>query len=671
MIFLDKRSKLLQDQNDWFWHLRRPLQIFTDLFILGAAFFAAYMPALNIRLESFDPEISITKVSFVVLIEFITLYLFGIYSIIWRYISLSDLKPFLASAIVSASVLLVLRFGLGFTPFNIWQVPISVILIQTVLGYGGLLAVRLARRFVYERFQRSDYPKHQRKLPTRRVLLAGAGSIGASLAREIAHNADSALEILGFLDDDPRKIGGRVSGFKVLGRTDELPRFASELNIEEIIITLNGSDSSTIRKVAELAAKNGLHTRIVPSLTDLAEGRHKIDRVRELKIEDLLGRPPVLLDLSGIEKILSGKTILVTGAGGSIGSELVRQLTAFSPNKILLLERSEFALFEIDRELKEFDSKIEFIPLLADINDHKRLDFIFSNYLPEIIFHAAAHKHVPLMETNAIEAVRNNIFGTLSVAEIAGRFNAERFVLISTDKAINPSSVMGATKRISELIIQELNDRYQTRFCAVRFGNVIGSAGSVIPIFTEQIKRGGPVTVTDPEMRRYFMTIKEAAQLVIQASSIGKGGEIFLLDMGKPVKILDLAEDMIRLSGFQPYQDIDIVFTGIRPGEKLFEELETSGNKLLPTEHPKIFLDRIPRLSSAEIANLIASFNKALSAQSDTEIKKLFSEYLPESGFSYRQNHLPEIAAETIFDLLNNDKINTKKAGQARFAQSD
>ncbi|HEX8638281.1 MAG TPA: nucleoside-diphosphate sugar epimerase/dehydratase, partial [Pyrinomonadaceae bacterium] len=369
----------------------------------------------------------------------------------------------------------------------------------------------------------------------------------------------------------------------------------------------------------------------VPSLNEIAHGRVSVSRIRDVQIEDLLGREPVQLDDQNLHEFLTGKVVMVTGAGGSIGSEIVRQTTNYQPKMLVLIERAEFMLFQIERELVKDYPETEFVPLLADIGDEARMREIFERFRPEVIFHAAAHKHVPLMEANTVEAIKNNVFATNLIGELAGEYATKNFVLISTDKAVNPTSVMGASKRIAEIVLQNLNRKYQTNYIAVRFGNVLGSAGSVVPIFAEQIRKGEPITVTDPAMTRYFMTIPEASQLVMQAGALGAGGEIFILDMGKPVKILDLAEDMIRLSGLKPYEDIDIAFTGVRGGEKLFEELEITGENLLKTKHPKIYIGKISTYDNEEVAQIVGAFRQAVNDSDEAKIRRLFNRFLPEA----------------------------------------
>jgi len=374
-----------------------------------------------------------------------------------------------------------------------------------------------------------------------------------------------------------------------------------------------------------------IRAQIVPSLDEIAAGRVSVSRIRDVEIEDLLGREPVHLDDENIHEFLTGKNVMVTGAGGSIGSELVRQIAHYKPRQIILVERAEYFLFQISRDISTHFPNVESVPLIADVCDEARMREIFGQYSPSVVFHAAAHKHVPLMEVNTVEAIKNNVFGTELVGKLAGEYRAKSFVLVSTDKAVNPTSVMGASKRVAEIVVQGLDQLFETHFIAVRFGNVLGSAGSVVPIFREQIRSGEAVTVTHEDMSRYFMTIPEASQLVLQAGALGSGGEIFVLDMGRPVRILDLAEDMIRLSGLTPYEDVDIVFTGIRQGEKLFEELEMTGENLLKTRHPKIFIGRIATYSHQQIEQILDDLTAAVKQNSASLVRKTFGDYLPDS----------------------------------------
>jgi FlaA1/EpsC-like NDP-sugar epimerase len=629
---------------DTLWFLRRPFQFLADITILSAAFLFAYLPAVNIQLGEFYFYTAITQLPFVVFVQFSSLFLVGAYSIIWRYVSLEDIKAFLKAALISSIILLSFRFLLSLTEFNIWQVPLSVIFIDTALAFGGLLGLRVIRRFSYELGEKRNFAGPRRRIKRKATLFVGAGRIGAIAVKDVLGRADTEYEVRGFVDDDRRKKGGSVNGIKVLGTTDDLARLVDELNIEQVVIAIDQAQGKEIRRVLDICREIPVKARILPSLHEIVHGKVQVSRIRDVEIEDLLGRDPIQLDDKNLHDFLSDKVVMVTGAGGSIGSELVRQVAQFNPKCLLLVERAEFMLFQIEREMAKEFSETPFVPLLADIADVPRMREIFNEYRPNVVFHAAAHKHVPLMEANPTEAIKNNIFATKLIGELAGESGTKDFVLISTDKAVNPTSVMGASKRIAEIVLQNLNNKFDTNFMAVRFGNVLGSAGSVVPIFREQIRKGEAITVTDKEMTRYFMTIPEASQLVLQAGALGKGGEIFILDMGEPVKILDLAEDMIRLSGLEPYEDIDIVFTGIRNGEKLFEELEITGENLLKTEHPKIFIGKIATYSEDEVGNILSNFQNAVTNSDEAKIRALFNYFLPEAKITEKSETIAKIS---------------------------
>jgi FlaA1/EpsC-like NDP-sugar epimerase len=430
----------------------------------------------------------------------------------------------------------------------------------------------------------------------RRFLIIGAGNAGEALLREMLRRKDVQYEVVGFIDDNPAKVGMSIHGISVLGNVDQLPELCKKNDIDELAIAIPSASRKQLRRVVQVCQGTKLRFSTIPSLTDIASGKLRVSQMRDVDINDLLGRDVVKLDLDEIETFLKDRVILVTGAGGSIGSEMCRQVCAFGPKLLLLVEQAENPLFFIEGELRRNFPGVKMNAIICDITDKMRVEQIFSDYRPEVVIHAAAHKHVPLMEGNPGEAVKNNVLGTRTVADAADAFLAATFVMISTDKAVNPTSIMGSTKRVAEMYIQDLNNTSSTRFVTVRFGNVLGSNGSVVPIFKQQIAVGGPVTVTHPEMRRYFMTIPEASQLVLQAAAMGEGGEIFVLDMGEPVKILDLARELITLSGFRPGEDIEIEFAGLRPGEKLFEELSIEGEDMLQTKHPKIAVWRnIPK----------------------------------------------------------------------------
>lgn len=507
----------------------------------------------------------------------------------WRYVGISDLLMIVKASLVSTLILVILWFGLlSAEPLRRYLRDLTTIsqavfildMFTTVVLLGGL---RMAVRLYHEEFSTEQAGK------LKKFLIIGAGNAGEALLREIHRMPVEQYEVIGFIDDDPAKQGMNIHGIPVLGRIDQLPQICKKQEIDEIAIAMPSATAKQMRRVVQICEGAKIHFRTVPSVADIASGKFKVSQIRDIDINDLLGREAIQLDLDMIEQYIKGKVILVTGAGGSIGSEMCRQVCHFAPKHLLLLEQAENALFFIDRELRVSFPQISMELLICDITDKKRVEQIFERFKPEVVIHAAAHKHVPLMEANPGEAIKNNVVGTKTVADAADKFGASSFVMISTDKAVNPTSIMGSSKRIAELYIQDLGKTSKTHFVTVRFGNVLGSNGSVVPIFKNQIAAGGPVTVTHPEMRRYFMTIPEASQLVLQAAAMGKkGGEIFVLDMGEPVKIVDLAKELITLSGFRPGEDIEIIFTGTRPGEKLFEELSIKGEDMVPTRHPKI-----------------------------------------------------------------------------------
>ncbi|MBE0537906.1 MAG: polysaccharide biosynthesis protein [Phycisphaerae bacterium] len=456
---------------------------------------------------------------------------------------------------------------------------IMVDLFTTILLLSGArMAVRLYHEEYFARGTKA----------VKRFLIVGAGDAGEALLREMLRTRADEYRVVGFIDDDPIKQGIRIHGVPVLGAVDKLPQICTEQKIDEIGIAMPSANHKQLRRVVQVCQGAKIRFRTVPSITDIASGKLRVSQIRDVDINDLLGRDVVHLDLAEIEQFLKGQVVLVTGAGGSIGSEMCRQVCHFEPRRLLLVEQAENPLFFIERELRAQFDKVPIRAIVCDITDRQRLNGIFTEHAPSVVIHAAAHKHVPLMEINAGEAIKNNVQGTMAVADAADAHGAAHFVMISTDKAVNPTSIMGSTKRVAEMYIQDLNQTSRTHFVTVRFGNVLGSNGSVVPIFKQQIAAGGPVTVTHPEMRRYFMTIPEASQLVLQAATMGQGGEIFVLDMGEPVKIVDLARELITLSGFRPGEDIEIAFAGVRPGEKLFEELSIAGEDMLPTRHPKI-----------------------------------------------------------------------------------
>lgn len=577
----------------------RVIQKILDGLMLTAAFIFAYLLRHEFSLESHEKRAMLFQVLIIIPIKILFLYRAGIYRIIWRYISIPETLRIIYSLAAASLLLLVGRLVLAYT-VNALSVPLSIIIFDFVLSAAALLGIRVMRRISFEESQKRQVKPLSEK-EQKNVLLIGAGRAGVRTIDEIKGRGDMNLNVRGFIDDDNFKQNAVIHGLKVIGKTSDLPRLVEELSIDHVIISIAQTSRQNIRRIIDICKDIPVKVRTIPGLFELIQGNVTISRIRDLRIEDLLGRPAVELDKEGVNRYISEKIVVVTGAGGSIGSELTRQIAVCKPECILLIERAEFALFKIEQEILQSFPDVKIIPLVADITNRSRLREIFRKYRPEVVFHAAAHKHVPLMETNPVEAVHNNIIGTFILGEVAGEQKVKCFVLISTDKAVNPTSVMGASKRVAELVTLSLDKKHDTRYISVRFGNVIGSTGSVIPIFQEQIKRGGPITVTHREMTRYFMTIPEATQLVLQAGAIGRGGEILVLDMGEPIKIYDLALDTIRLSGLKPNEDIEIVFTGIRPGEKLTEELQGKSENLTKTRHPKIFIGQNNSALNGEI----------------------------------------------------------------------
>jgi FlaA1/EpsC-like NDP-sugar epimerase len=620
----------------WAFTLQRRTQFLLDLCALTACFLFAYLLRFDFSVPELRWDQALIQVPLVVLVQFAVLVLTGIYSFVWRYIGLNELGAFARAVAIWSVPLLMLRFGLP-DEHQDWRVPISVIVMDGVLAFGSLVGLRVVRRVIYERFERDSRARKSRastrtERRLKRTLLIGAGRAGVLSVREIANRGDTDLDVVGFVDDDPLKQGTVIHGVRVLGTCRDLPRLARELEVDQVVVTIAEAPPETIRKVVEACERSRLRVRTIPGLYEVLQGKVAISRFRDIAMEDLLGRDPVRLDENDLGRFLSGRRVMVTGAAGSIGSELARQIARFRPSHLLLLERAESALFDVDRELRNLWPELRVVPLVGDVIDEHRLRALFREGVPDVIFHAAAHKHVPLMEASPTEALRNNVLGTETLARVAGERGVGSFVLISTDKAVRPSSVMGASKRMAELVVQDADRRYpQTRFEAVRFGNVLGSAGSVIRIFRDQIARGGPVTVTHPDMRRYFMTIPEAAQLVIQAGAMGRGGEIFVLDMGEPVSILSLAEEMIRLSGFVPHKDVEIEFTGPRAGEKLFEELGLDGEQLAATRHPKILIGRLSPYPPERVADALQTARRLVVEGSGLQVRELLSSFLPEA----------------------------------------
>ena len=545
-----------------------------------------------------------------------------LYTRIWRYAGMREMVAVLIATTLGA--------GLFYTGMYVFDksLPRSIYLISWILSTGVIGIGRMVLHYIAMQYG----GKQSTDADMVNTLIIGAGDAGATIAREIERYHKRSRKVIGFIDDDESKFNRLMGGVRILGNRHDIPSIVKENKVKEIIIAMPSVTRNEIRNIMEICSPLKCKVNTLPGMYQLLDDEVLVSHLHPVSIEDLLERDEVRLDMDIVEHYIRDKVVLVTGAGGSIGSEICRQIMRVGPKQLLLLGHGENSIYLINQELKNIYKDGPIIPIIADIRDKQQLDQIFTQYNPQVVFHAAAHKHVPLMEIQPMAAVLNNIYGTRNVADVAGRHGVERFVMISTDKAVNPTSVMGATKRVAEKVIISMNDTYDTKYITVRFGNVLGSRGSVIPLFKKQIEAGGPVTVTDPEMTRYFMTIPEASQLVLQAGAMGKGGEVFLLDMGEPVKIIDLARNMIRLSGLEPDKDIHIKITGLRPGEKKYEELLTSEEGTNRTNHTKIFEAPLDTVDRDLLIDKIATFD---SCETDMDVIGVLQDIIP----TYTPNH--------------------------------
>jgi len=596
--------------------------IITDIIIFSLSFYLAFLLRFDFSIPYRYAKILPYWLIITVLLKIILLIIFKNYRFNWRFVSIDDLLKTSLILLLAFSILFPLNFLLQKVPnLYFYSVPKSILVIDLLISLLLISFLRIAKRIYNEFLAKNNFGK--------RTVIIGAGVTGERIGRALKHNAD--FKPIFFADDDEMKIGTKIHDIPILGKLNNLPELIKENKIEAAIIAIPSATHKEIKRIFEILMNSDIKDiKIVPSLSQLPKNLISIKDLKDLSIEDLLSREPIKIEEEKVKNFLQNKKIFVSGAGGSIGSEIIRQLLKFKPKSIIAFEIDETELHSLSIEITEKlkDKNITFIPIVGDIRDKEKLKKLFKKYKPDIVFHAAAYKHVPLMEHFPEEAIKTNILGTYNLGITAIENGVEKFINISTDKAVNPSSIMGATKRLAEMICSTLNDRGKTKFISVRFGNVLGSRGSVIPIFLEQIKKGGPVTVTHPEMKRYFMTISEAVLLVFQAAAMGKGGEVFVLDMGEPVKIVKLAENLIKLQGLEPYKDIDIVFTGLRPGEKLFEELLTAEEGTDKTYHKKIFIAKISeKLSLKDIEVLIDLF-KNLDDKSPEEIKKILKKYI-------------------------------------------
>ena len=553
-------------------------------------------------------------------------YPLGLYRRLWRHASIGELRMLMAASAVGAAIgavvgLLALPL-LGLAPT---RAPFSVVVIDGMLAGAFVALPRLLARA-----GSWGHPQRRRDDKAKRTLIVGAGTTGKQVAKELFASARLGMVPIGFADDNKSKHGHMLCDLPVLGSLSDLRELITKHDVAELVIAMPSASGTVVRQVVRAALDSGISTLTVPSLPEIISQKGGGASLREVEIQDLLRRDLVETDMASVAALATGETVLITGAGGSIGSELCRQLGRLAPTKLVVLGHGENSIFDIYHELRESFPHVEVVPVIADVRDRERMHKLVALYSPHAVFHAAAHKHVPLMEGNIAEAITNNVTGTRNTVDAALAAGVQRFVFISTDKAVRPTSVMGASKRVAEQIVQHAAMKHDRNFVSVRFGNVLGSRGSVVPSFMRQIRAGGPVTVTHPEMQRFFMTIPEAVQLVLQAGALGRGGEVFVLDMGEPVKVVDLATDLIRLSGLEPGQDIKIQFTGIRPGEKLYEEMFFSAENVLPTDHPKVLRARNGLLAEGTMRKVELLTNEAHRGQADDVLRQLLRELVPD-----------------------------------------
>ncbi|MGZ9005957.1 MAG: polysaccharide biosynthesis protein [Burkholderiales bacterium] len=629
--------------------LRVFLVFLHDVVAAGAAWFIAHWLRFNMEITPFYTDHMLRTLVWVVPAQTFVFWAFGLYRGIWRYASLQDLKRLLVAIAIAAFITPFLLFVVGLSG----PVPRTVLLLDPIL----LLLIMSGSRLSYRVYKEHDVYGALR-YQGKPVLVLGAGDTALTLLRELERSP--AWRVVGFLDDDPGKVGRLVNGVKVYGRISDLPEVAQRIGVQHAIVAMPGATHEARRQAVQACSDAKLKALTVPSYDDLVSGRVTVSALRDIELDDLLGRDPVVLDDAGLHQLLTGRVVMVSGAGGSIGSELCREIARFEPKLLVMFELGEFALYSINEDLTERSPALAKVCVIGDVKDEARAAEVLGKYRPGVVFHAAAYKHVPLMEEeNAWLALQNNVLGTYTLAAAAAAHGVERFVLISTDKAVNPVNVMGASKRLAEQVCQALQQRTSMRLMAVRFGNVLGSTGSVIPKFREQLARGGPVTVTHPDIIRYFMSIPEAAQLVLQAGAMGNGGEVFLLDMGKPVRIADLARDMIRLSGMSE-DEVKITYTGLRPGEKLFEELMGGDEESIATPHPKV---RIVRLAppAGDLLDALIPWLRATRTLSDDDTRLALTRWVAE----YQPASVEPAPASRSVATAHDERANVFGAGHA------
>jgi len=611
-----------------------------DAILVAVAYLLSYLLRFDFQIpEEFLIFFKMTMI-FIVLFKLLIFYLFRLYNVVWQYTGMIDLRNAVkANLTASLFIIIISLISSSFVKY-----PLGIFIIDGFISTIFIGGARVIIRLIFLSVNKKGYLADTKIIgsPKKKTVIIGAGEAGEKIIREVRDNPRFNYDVVGFLDDDPSKLGLNIHGFPVIGGIEKIGDIAESYKLEEAIIAIPSASGKVMRLIVESCKQYGLNFLTIPSIEDIISGKVAISRLRNVTYEDILGRDPVILETKLIESYLKNKRILITGAGGSIGSELCRQASCFSPSCLVLCDNTENNLFHIDLDLRQEFPSLCINSVLSDIRNLSQMERIFEEYKPEVVFHAAAYKHVPMMELNPWEAVHNNISGTINILTVSQKSRVEKFVLVSTDKAVRPCNIMGATKRVAELLTQSyaLNSS-STQFITVRFGNVVGSKGSVIPIFKQQIERGGPVTVTHPEITRYFMTISEAAQLILQAGAMGKGNEIFILDMGTPIKIVDMARDLIRLSGLEPEGDIEIKFTGLRPGEKLYEELITEGEGIVKTSHEKIMVLNGQSvkfdLLSHHVRELIGYANNYDAENIKKKIKEIIPEY---NKFTYGEKNL-------------------------------
>ncbi len=600
-------------------YLKTVLLMVIDAFLINMS----YLIAINITSsDEFTKIATIYMHDFIIVscIFIVSFYIFRLYNSLWDLTGTDEFILGVAGGALAGIL------SIGYTRFIGATIPINICVIGTVLTICFVIGLRILYR-IYRRTLL--YIPYKNSPDQKRVMIVGAGSAGTMIINEMLSRRELKYNPVVLIDDDRYKIGKRISGIKVEGNRSDIPHLAKEKEIDVILIAIPTLDSKNKNEIIEICTKAHCKVQIIPGMFEIISGEATVSKIKDVELEDLLGRDPVTLDSNGISNYIFDKTILVTGGGGSIGSELCRQISVFKPKTLIIFDIYENNAYDIQNELKYKYPKLNLITLIGSVRDEERLEEIFKYYKIDVVFHAAAHKHVPLMEDSPKEAIKNNVFGTYNLAKLSDKYKVKKFVLISTDKAVNPTNVMGTTKRLCEMIVQAINEISDTEFVAVRFGNVLGSNGSVIPLFKKQISEGGPVTVTHKNITRFFMLIPEAAQLVLQAGAFAKGGEIFVLDMGNPVKIYDLAEDLIRLSGLEPNKDIKIEITGLRPGEKLYEELLMSEEGLRDTAHNKIYIGNPTFTDIVELEDKLVQLKGLLNECDIQKIKYKLHEIVP------------------------------------------